>query len=109
MSTTMVEPVKTVHEIRLTELDPPEAPGRKLMEANLDLIRDVKVRLLVSVGRCELSVKELFELKESSVLTLDSGTRETVDVLLDGKVVARGNLVAVGDSFGVQITEVVKR
>jgi flagellar motor switch protein FliN/FliY len=104
-----VEPAKTVHEIRLTELDPPDAPGRKLMEPNLDLIRDVKVRLTVSVGRCELSVKELFELKESAVLTLDSGTREAVDVLLDGKVVARGNLVAVGDSFGVQITEVVKR
>ena len=62
-----------------------------------------------SPGRCELSVKELFELKESSVLTLDSGTRETVDVLLDGKVVARGTLVAAGDSFGVQVTEVLAR
>jgi len=54
-------------------------------------------------------VKELFELKENSILTLDSGTREAVEVLLDGKVVARGMLVAVGDSFGVQISEVVPR
>lgn len=103
------ESIKAVHEIRLTELEAGETPGKKILEANLDLIRDVKVRLTVCVGRCQLTVKELFELKESSLLTLDSGTRETVEVLLDGKVVARGTLVAVGDSFGVQITEVVAR
>lgn len=101
--------IKAVHEIRLTELEPGEAAGRRLAEPNLDLIRDVKVRLTVCVGRCELTVKELFELKENAVLALDSGTREPVDVLLDGKVVARGTLVAVGDSFGVQIGEIAAR
>ncbi len=103
------ETTKTVHEIRLTELEAGDAQGRRVVDANFDLIRDVKVRLTVAVGRCELTVKELFELKENSILTLDSGTREAVDVLLDGKVVARGMLVAVGDSFGVQISEVVPR
>jgi flagellar motor switch protein FliN/FliY len=102
------ESIKAVHEIRLTELGQ-SGEGRRVLEANLDLIRDVKVRLSVSVGRCELTVKELFDLRESSVLALDSGTRDTVDVLLDGKVVARGTLVAAGDSFGVQVTEVLAR
>lgn len=102
------ESIKAVHEIRLTELGQ-SGEGRRVLEANLDLIRDVKVRLSVSVGRCELTVKELFDLRESSVLALDSGTRDTVDVLLDGKVVARGTLVAAGDSFGVQISEVLAR
>jgi flagellar motor switch protein FliN/FliY len=103
------ETTKTVHEIRLTELEGGAAQGGRVVDANFDLIRDVKVTLTVAVGRCELTVKELFELKENSILTLDSGTREAVDVLLDGKVVARGMLVAVGDSFGVQISEVVPR
>jgi flagellar motor switch protein FliN len=102
------ESIKAVHEIRLTELGQ-AGEGRRVLEANLDLIRDVKVRLSVSVGRCELTVKELFDLRESSVLALDSGTRDTVDVLLDGKVVARGTLCAAGDSFGVQISEVLAR
>ena len=102
------ESIKAVHEIRLTELGP-AGEGRRVLEASLDLIRDVKVRLSVSVGRCELTVKELFDLRESSVLALDNGTRDTVDVLLDGKVVARGTLVAAGDSFGVQVTEVLAR
>ena len=102
------ESIKAVHEIRLTELGHAEH-GRRILETNLDLIRDVRVRLSVCVGRCELTVKELFELKENAVLALDNGTRDTVDVLLDGKVVARGTLVAAGDSFGVQITEVLPR
>jgi flagellar motor switch protein FliN/FliY len=102
------ESIKAVHEIRLTELGQ-AGEGRTVLEANLDLIRGVKVRLTASVGRCELTVKELFELRENAVLTLDGGTRETVDVLLDGKVVARGTLVAAGDSFGVQVTEVLAR
>jgi flagellar motor switch protein FliN/FliY len=103
------ENTKTVHEIRLTELEAGETQGRKILEANFDLVRNVKVRLTVSLGCCELTVKELFELKESSVLTLDRATRDPVDVLLDGKVVARGNLVAIGDSFGVQVSEVIAR
>jgi len=102
------ESIKAVHEIRLTELGQ-AGEGRKVLEANLDLIRGVKVRLTASVGRCELTVKELFELRENAVLTLDGGTRDTVDVLLDGKVVARGTLCAAGDSFGVQISEVLAR
>jgi len=103
------EGAKTVHEIRLTELEAAEGQGRKVLDANFDLIRNVKVRLTVSVGRCELTVKELFELKENSILTLDSGTREPVEVLLEGKLIARGMLVAVGDSFGVQVSEVIPR
>src|SRR5262249_41795480 len=106
--TMSAESIKAVHEIRLTELGQ-AGEGRKVLEANLDLIRGVKVRLTASVGRCELTVKELVELRENAVLTLDGGTRETVDVLLDGKVVARGTLVAAGDSFGVQVTEVLAR
>ena len=103
------ENARTVHEIRLAELEGAEAQGRKVVDPNFELIRDVRVKLTVAVGRCELTVKELFELKENAVLELDSGTREPVEVLLDGKVVARGMLVAVGDSFGVQIAEVVAR
>jgi flagellar motor switch protein FliN/FliY len=103
------ESIKAVHEIRLAELEQVELAGRRIIEGNLDLIRDVKVQLSVCVGRCKVTVKELFELKEHAVLALDSGTREAVEVLLDGKVVARGTLVAVGDSFGVQISEIAAR
>lgn len=102
----MEEP-KTVQKIKLTEIEGSEKRGARLLGENIDLIRNVRVRLTVSVGRREITVKDLFELRENGVLTLDKDTREPVDVLLDGKVVARGTLVAVDDAFGVKITEIL--
>jgi len=80
--------------------------GPALFGENLDLIRDVKVRLEVVVGECRMTVGELFGLRESSVVKLDRNVNAPVDVLLDGKRVARGVLVAVDESFGVRITEI---
>jgi len=62
--------------------------------------------LEVIVGECSMSVAELFDLRESSVVKLDREAQAPVDVLLDGKRVARGTLVAVDDNFGVRITEI---
>jgi flagellar motor switch protein FliN/FliY len=101
--------VKEIHMLKLEELTGGDAAGKRLLGENLDLIRALKVRLTVSVGHCELTVKELFELRENAVLTLDRDTREPVEVWLDGKLVARGALVAVDDAFGVRITEIVTR
>jgi flagellar motor switch protein FliN/FliY len=100
---------RPVQEIRLAEADAAAGSGRPVTDSNFDLIRDVRVRLTVSAGECEITVKELFALKANAVLSLNKETSEPVDVLLDGKVVARGNLVAVGDSFGVQIIEILHK
>jgi flagellar motor switch protein FliN len=96
----------SIQKIKLAELDAGAEKGRKLVGSNLDLIRNVKVRLSVSAGSSELTVKELFELKENAILALNKEVREPVDVMLDGKVIARGQLVAVGEHFGVQISEI---
>jgi flagellar motor switch protein FliN/FliY len=103
------ESSKTVRKVKLAELDGEATSGKSLFGENLDLIRNVKVRLAVSVGDCELTVKELFALKDGSVLSLDKNTRDLVEVLLDGKVIARGTLVAVDDNFGVRISEIADR
>jgi flagellar motor switch protein FliN len=95
-----------VHMLKLAELPTLEPSGRRLIGENLELIRNLKVRLSVAVGQCELTVKELFELRENSVLSLDKDTRDPVEISLDGKVVARGFLVAIDDSFGVRISEI---
>lgn len=97
---------RTIQKIELAEFDTATDKGRKLVGDNLDLIRNVRVRLTVSAGSSELTVKELFALKENAILTLNKDVREPVDVVLDGKVIARGQLVAVGDHFGVQILEI---
>ncbi|MBI3900271.1 MAG: flagellar motor switch protein FliN [Gammaproteobacteria bacterium] len=97
----------TARRIELADLPSAAPKGRTLLDENHELIKNIKVRLSVSIGRGTLTVKELLNLKEGSVVTLDRGTQEPVDLLLDGKLVARGELIAVGDNFGVRISEVL--
>ena len=103
----VTEAVRDVQAVELVELEPGNASDRTLFDKHTDLLSNVKVRLAVSVGACDLTVKELLELKAESVLPLNKGTKEPVDVLLDGKLIARGHLVAVDDNFGVRISEIV--
>lgn len=103
----MTEEDRDVQSVELTELEQSPAKGRTLIDEHNELLRNVKVRLSVSVGQCNMTVKELLDLKTESVLTLDKEANEPVDVLLDGKLIARGHLVAVDDSFGVRISEIV--
>jgi flagellar motor switch protein FliN/FliY len=65
----------------------------------------VKLNVAVRVGNAEVSVAELFEMKQGAVLVLDRTVEAPLDILVDGHVVARGTLVAVGEHFGVRITE----
>jgi flagellar motor switch protein FliN/FliY len=97
--------VAMAKSIKLVELSEPEDSGRPLLGSQLDLIRGVKVRLSVSVGQCELSVAELLALKDGAVLKLDRLSDAAVDIFLEDKLVGRGDLVVVDDSFGVRITE----
>lgn len=104
---TVTNTENTVRRIELTELERDAVSGGTLFDENNELIRNIKVRLSVCVGKCELTVKELLALKEESVLSLDKESNEPVDIMLDGKLVARGQLVAVEDNFGVRISEIV--
>jgi len=98
--------VTPVQQVELAEIDAADHPGKKILSNAMDVIRDVKVRIHVSAGNCDLTVRDLLDLRENAVLTLDKSTHDPVDVVLDGKVVASGMLVAVGDNFGVRITEI---
>lgn len=80
---------------------PPPAPV--LEDANP--LHSVRARLNVCVGHVEVSVGELLAAKEHQVLQLDRAVDQPVDILLEGKVVARGQLVAVEGCFAVRITE----
>lgn len=76
-----------------------------LREGTLDLIKDVKVKLEVRVGESEMTINEFMNLGQGSVVQMAHPTTEPVDLLIDGRIVARGRLVAADDNFGVQITE----
>lgn len=97
---------KPVQKIKYQELAATPAPdARKVLNGALNLIQGVKVHVQANIGQCEITVRDLLELKESSVLTLDKTTRDPIDLIIDGRVVAHGTLVVVGDYFGVRITQ----
>lgn len=79
----------------------PAAPAGRLAA-----LAGVKADLTVVAGHATAKVGELLSLKEGTVMTLDTALNAPFDVMLGDQVVARGELVAVGDQFGVRITEV---
>lgn len=94
--------------IELSEIPSQQGQGASLLSASLDAIEHVKVRLAVQVGEATITIGELNTMKEDHVIRLESLADAPVDILLEGRVVARGQLVAVDDNFGVRITELPK-
>lgn len=81
------------------------ASGSQSIVSSLNPLHQVKATLQVSVGSAVITVGELLAAKESQVLTLDRSVSQPVDLVLEGHVVARGQLVAVGSQFAVRLTE----
>jgi flagellar motor switch protein FliN/FliY len=80
-------------------------PGKALGE-RLDLVEHVRIQMTVSIGNADLSVADLFALDAGKVVPLDKQVDSPVDLCVNGRVVGRGTLVAVGDQFGVRVTEI---
>jgi flagellar motor switch protein FliN/FliY len=73
--------------------------------SNFRLLQDVDVKLTVEIGSTSLKLRELLSLSESSVVELDRQANELLDVLVNGTLIGRGEVVTVGDRFGIRITE----
>lgn len=74
---------------------------------SLDVILDVPVTLSLEVGRAQMSVGRLLRLTQGSVVELDRNAGEPLDVLVNGALVAHGEIVIVNDKFGIRLTDVV--
>ena len=73
--------------------------------SGFDLLKEVDVRLSVELGRTQMKLKDVLALGEESVVMLDRLTDELLDVLVNGKLIARGEIVAEGNRFGLRIVE----
>jgi flagellar motor switch protein FliN len=80
---------------------PTELPG------NLDMFLDVPVGVTVQLGSCQLSMREVLQLNPGSVVQLDKLADAPVEVLVNDKLVARGEVVVVENKFGIKITELL--
>jgi flagellar motor switch protein FliN/FliY len=75
--------------------------------ANLNLVLDVPVSLTIELGGCKLPMREVFQLNIGSVVQLDKPADAPVELSINGKLIARGEVVVIEDRYGVKITEVI--
>jgi flagellar motor switch protein FliN len=89
-------------------LSPSERRGRgPVIALDSDIFSDIDVKLTAILGRGTIAVRTLLDLGEGSVLDLDTPLDGTIDLLLNDRVIAQGEIVAVDDKFGVRITKTV--
>lgn len=74
---------------------------------NLELLMDVEIPISVEVGRTEMLLEEVLKLVPGSVIALDKKSEEPVDLRVNGKLVARGEVVLVDDAYGLRITQII--
>tara|TARA_B100000963_G_C22581011_1_gene650838 strand:- start:908 stop:1324 length:417 start_codon:yes stop_codon:yes gene_type:complete len=74
--------------------------------SNLRLLENIEVKLTVEVGNTEIKIKDLLRLNEGSVIELDRLAGDALDILANGTKIAKGEVVMVGEKFGIRFTEV---
>ncbi len=75
--------------------------------SNLDLILDIPVQMTVELGRTKLAIRNLLQLAQGSVVELDGLAGEPMDVLVNGTLIAQGEVVVVNDKFGIRLTDII--
>ena len=73
----------------------------------LNLILDIPVKMTVELGRTKMTVKELLRLSQGSVVSLEGLAGEPLDILINGYLIAQGEVVVVSDKFGIRITDII--
>jgi len=107
-STTVAEPPhpQEVHEVQLDQLatrTTAQAPSK----SSLDLIMDVEVPISVELGRTEMPIGQILELGAGAIVELDKMASDPVDLFVNNKLIAHGEVVVVDENFGIRITTVV--
>ena len=74
---------------------------------DINLILDIPIDLSVELGRTKMAIKDLLNLTQGSVIALDGLAGEPLDILINGYLIAQGEIVVVGDNYGVRITDII--
>ncbi len=98
-----------VNNIELDELQDTSASLSAEEHARLDSILDIPVTISMEVGRSKINIRNLLQLNQGSVVELDRIAGEPLDVLVNGTLIAHGEVVVVNDKFGIRLTDVISQ
>ncbi|NQZ86983.1 MAG: flagellar motor switch protein FliN [Colwellia sp.] len=94
--------------VELEELEE-DSPITGEEKRKLDAILDIPVTISMEVGRSHISIRNLLQLNQGSVVELDRVAGESLDVLVNGTLIAHGEVVVVNDKFGIRLTDVISQ
>ena len=106
MSQQVMQPDVNVQNVQFQSFGPMISPV--LQQENIDLIMDVPLEVSVVLGRTRKSIKEILEFAPGTIIELDKLAGEPIDVMVNQKLVAKGEVVVIEESFGIRITEIIK-
>lgn len=93
----------------LEELSDQSSPITEDERRKLDTIMDIPVSISMEVGRSQISIRNLLQLNQGSVVELDRLAGESLDVMVNGTLIAHGEVVVVNDKFGIRLTDVISQ
>ncbi|MEV7972400.1 flagellar motor switch protein FliN [Cellulomonas sp. NPDC089187] len=94
--------------LRLRAEPTPQAAGVPTQRASLNVLYDVEMTLTAELGRTKLPIRQVLELTPGAVLELDRAAGSPADVMVNGKLIARGEVVVIDEEFGIRITEIAR-
>ncbi|TCM98889.1 flagellar motor switch protein FliN/FliY [Paenibacillus sp. BK033] len=86
-----------------------QAPYVQTDETNLNLLLDIPLKVTVELGRTQKQIKDILELSQGSIIELDKLAGEPVDILVNNKLIAKGEVVVIDENFGVRVTDIVSQ
>lgn len=101
--------VDEVMSAQLDELEDTSSPISDDERRKLDTILDIPVTISMEVGRSQISIRNLLQLNQGSVVELERLAGESLDVLVNGTLIAHGEVVVVNDKFGIRLTDVISQ
>ncbi|PAE07703.1 flagellar motor switch phosphatase FliY [Terribacillus saccharophilus] len=102
------QPAPNVQQAAFTSFDTPAAPPAE-HPRNLDLLMDIPLKVSVELGRTKRTIKEILELSVGSVVELDKLAGEPVDIHVNDKLIAKGEVVVIEENFGVRVTDILSQ
>lgn len=100
---------KDAKAAELEQLEDDSKPGLKPTDDKLEAILDIPVTISMEVGRSNISIRNLLQLNQGSVIELNRVAGESLDVMVNGTLIAHGEVVVVNDKFGIRLTDVISQ
>ena len=85
-----------------------QTPASASGKANIDLVKDNHVMLTVELGRTDMLIQDILELTPGKVIELDRLAGEQLDIMVNGRLLAKGEVVVVDENFGIRLTQIVE-